>query len=605
MVQQYAYAYSIKEESESMNLPNLNHIPLSRNIVSKFGGINKTEEITENEFREMVNLTNENFPLISERYTRSTTNLDKGKILGMLGGDKLYVATRNYVTEITQNDLTDIHCTLANNEKQMVRIGSKIVIFPDGKVIDTTDNSVSKIEVTTLATGTVTFSLTNAYGETITYHDDAYYKTNQPQQNDYLLTEEDGVTILKQWSDSASSWLNISSSYMQITSDAIASAFKEGDGVRISMDFTGLTWEEGKEIFVNDDGNGVRSLVATIKHISDDGNSFTVPSIISSEFVCSPVRFSVKREMPEIAYVCEAQNRLWGCNKKGTEIYASKLGDPFNWNVFEGISTDSWAANIGSEGAFTGAFTYSGYPTFFKEKSIIKVLISSSGGHQTKETVCKGVADGCEKSLAIVNDILFFKSTNDICSYDGSYPSSVSDKLGNLRDFKNCVGGCFDNCFYIYGRNHLYVLDVKKGMWSEQTSGEITDMASFGTDLAMSYDEYLSFILTNRGVREDINGITWYAETSDIDFSTPDAKYISSVSFKVAMNTESTFRVLMKYDDQEEWTVGCDIRAKGHKIVNIPVKPRRCDSFRIRIEGNGYIRLHYIVKNIEEGSEFL
>ena len=35
------------------------------------------------------------------------------------------------------------------------------------------------------------------------------------------------------------------------------------------------------------------------------------------------------------------------------EIYASKLGDFRNWRCFEGLSTDSYAAARGSDGAFT------------------------------------------------------------------------------------------------------------------------------------------------------------------------------------------------------------------------------------------------------------
>ena len=67
--------------------------------------------------------------------------------------------------------------------------------------------------------------------------------------------------------------------------------------------------------------------------------------------------------MPELDFLCENENRLWGC--KGDTIYASKLGDPFNWNVFDGVSTDSYAVDVGSAGDFTGCFAYRGYPVFF------------------------------------------------------------------------------------------------------------------------------------------------------------------------------------------------------------------------------------------------
>ncbi len=48
---------------------------------------------------------------------------------------------------------------------------------------------------------------------------------------------------------------------------------------------------------------------------------------------------SVRRTVPDLLYVCENENRLWGCDK--TTIYASKLGDIFNWNVYDGLDTQT------------------------------------------------------------------------------------------------------------------------------------------------------------------------------------------------------------------------------------------------------------------------
>ncbi|MCD8004340.1 MAG: hypothetical protein LUE91_01575, partial [Oscillospiraceae bacterium] len=57
---------------------------------------------------------------------------------------------------------------------------------------------------------------------------------------------------------------------------------------------------------------------------------------------------TVSRDVPDLDFLCENENRLWGC--KEDTIYASKLGDIFNWNVFDGLSTDSYAVDVGSAG---------------------------------------------------------------------------------------------------------------------------------------------------------------------------------------------------------------------------------------------------------------
>ena len=59
---------------------------------------------------------------------------------------------------------------------------------------------------------------------------------------------------------------------------------------------------------------------------------------------------TVERTIPDMDFVVEQGNRLWGCKygiingEPVNEIYASKLGDFRNWNSFAGLSTDSYAA---------------------------------------------------------------------------------------------------------------------------------------------------------------------------------------------------------------------------------------------------------------------
>ena len=40
------------------------------------------------------------------------------------------------------------------------------------------------------------------------------------------------------------------------------------------------------------------------------------------------------------------------------------------------------------------------------------------------------------------------------------------------------------------------------------------------------------------------------------------------------------------------------------KSFCIPIKPKRCDHFRLRIEGKGEAKIFSIAKSIEQGSEY-
>lgn len=90
-------------------------------------------------------------------------------------------------------------------------------------------------------------------------------------------------------------------------------------------------------------------------------NTFTIGSGGDAETL------TIKRTVPDMDFLCENENRLWGC--KEDTIYASKLGDIFNWNVFDGVATDSYSVNVGSAGDFTACCSYLGYPCFSRKST--------------------------------------------------------------------------------------------------------------------------------------------------------------------------------------------------------------------------------------------
>ena len=125
-----------------------------------------------------------------------------------------------------------------------------------------------------------------------------------------------------------------------------ADYFRAGDAVTIS----GATVHEKNNTTI------------IIREVDGDELRFYENSFVIGESGDSEAALTIKREAPEMDFLCENENRLWGC--KGDTIFSSKLGDPFNWNCFDGLATDSYAVDVGSEGDFTGAVSYLGYAVF-------------------------------------------------------------------------------------------------------------------------------------------------------------------------------------------------------------------------------------------------
>ena len=323
---------------------------------------------------------------------------------------------------------------------------------------------------------------------------------------------------------------------------------------------------------------------------------------------------TVERKMPIMDFVIESENRLWGCrygvNANGevvNEIYASKLGDFRNWNCFMGISTDSYAASCGTDGQFTGAITHLGYPLFFKENCVHKVYGNYPANFQIQTTACRGVQKGCEKSLAIVNEILFYKARSGVCAYDGSLPVEMSTAMGEKR-YENAVAGAHGNKYYISMKDadavfHLFVYDTNKGMWHREDNLHADAFCSCRDEL-YCIDHDTKKIITMLGSGEkDTEPVEWMVETGEIGISSPDTKYISRLTMRMSMDIGAEVAFYAQYDFSDIWEPLFTLVGTSLRSFSLPIRPKRCDYMRLRIEGTGEVKIYSITKTIEQGSE--
>ena len=305
-------------------------------------------------------------------------------------------------------------------------------------------------------------------------------------------------------------------------------------------------------------------------------------------------------------------NRLWGCKFGVTEdgpvneIYASKLGDMENWYSFKGVSTDSYVASLGEDGPFTGAVCYQGRPIFFKSGCMIEILGSYPEQFRTRVTQCDGVAPGCEKSLAVVNDVLYYKSLRGVCAYDGSVPIQIGRPLGDVA-YTDAVGaGCGDK-YYLSMRKdqtnewELFVYDAHRGLWHREDDLQVVQMCSY-EDQVYALAEDRQEILTLRG-SGDKEGVEWCAETGDLCLELTDSKYITRLDLRLAMAKGSEVFILLSYDNTGYWEGTCYLEGVGTQSFSMPIIPRRCDHLRVRIEGIGDAKIYSLARTVEQGGD--
>ena len=597
-----------------MKLSQLNVIPTSREGIDVFGGYNHNLRIGDGEFYDMENLTSSYYPVLAPRGKRGTYKYPEGsgddhKPNGLISKDALcYVdGTKLFINnkEIIGLDLTD-------SPKQLVSMGAYIIIMPDKKYINTKDfTDMGRIEAEFEVTQ-AKYEMCKADGNTYT---DVLKSSTAPEEPTNMQLWIDTSTtphVLKQYSESQSIWNQIATTYIKISAAHIAKNFKQYDGVKMSglPDRTEFKDLEGKVNILygayHDEGDeeigraeGADDYIIVVGFL-DEADTFE-----------SNLR--LERRMPMLDFIFESNNRLWGCrygeNIDGdivNEIYASKQGDFKNWECYMGITTDSYFASCGTDGQWTGAIAHLGYPIFFKENYMHKVYGNYPSNYQIQSTACRGVQKGCDKSLAIVNEVLYYKSRSGVCAYDGSLPSEISSALGEIP-YSNAVGCGHNNKYYVSmkdsqsGEYVLFVCDTAKGLWHKEDEIQIDEFCSCDGELyAISNGQIITML--GSGVKDNAD-VKWMAESGIIGTAMADKKYISNIIVRMSLQIGTKVIFSIQYDSCGEWETIYTAMGVNLRSFSIPLKPRRCDHFRLKIEGVGDARILSMTKTLEQGSD--
>lgn len=573
-----------------MRFPELRSPELRREMLDTFLGYNGGERPGAGEFSYMENLSSDDYPLLSPRKKRGIYARPQSGG-SMIARDTLcYVDGSRFVI-----DGYPIEMGLSEGLKQLVSMGAYVLIFPDGKYISTVNHSdTGRVDAEFTARGEVTFSPAGLDGAT---QEPNYVQGEAPEEPENMALWMDtsmNPAVLMQWSAGAGMWVPVTESFVKISFPGIGAAFGQYDGVTITGLPESLSTMEGSTV---------------IWHRGED--FLLVPGVLA-RVLTEECTLTVSRKMPQMDFIIESGNRLWGCRygldaegRPVNEIYASKLGDFKNWNCFMGLSSDSYAVSLGADGAFTGAISHMGYPLFFRENCIHKVYGNYPANFRLQTTPCRGVQRGSEKSLAILGEVLYYKSTAGICAYDGAMPAEVSRALGQKRYF-GAAAGAFGNKYYISmhdagGEYHLFVYDGARNLWHREDNTHALAFCACRDELYFLDDS--SVIRTVFGSGEEEERVHWAAQTGPLGMESPDNKYLSRISLRLWLEKGARVKISVQYDSGPDWEQAAVLRGTRLGSFTLPLRLRRCDHLRLKLEGWGDARLYSITKTTEAGSD--
>ncbi len=588
-----------------MNLIKLKPHTTVKDNINTFFGLNMLERTDDGELSGDENTSDSLYPFLTVGGEKMKLKSFYGTVRGLHAKDKLCA-----VVSVTEGDSAaarlyyggeETSLVLTDGEKQLVSMGTKIIIFPDKKYYDTYNGECGSLEAFFTSTEgvNVRYSLTRT--DCTDYSADiSPTAPASPSDSAMWYDTSSSPAVLKVYSEANGTWTAVDSVYVKISYEGIGEHFSEGDGVEISGS-------------VCDSLNGVSVIVAKDK-------DFIVVAGALGTTLTQSTPLSVSRRVPQIDFITECDNRLWACrfglNNNGdfvNEIYSSKLGDPFNWECFEGISTDSYMASVGTDGAFTGAVSYLGSVLFFKESCVHKVFGTKPANFQITSNSIRGVEKGSHGSLCIIDEILYYKNQSGIMAYDGALPYCISTKLGRCT-MKNVI--CGRGTYYLYvsfideqGTRQLYTYGTQRGIWHRRSPENVSDFAFYegvcvysvgkelyATELKNNDGEHLAklFGCDNIMICPD----RWRFETSELAFKDGSNCYVTRLHLKMKVSRGARVKIRLKCGELPYVSVG-SVKAATDRVFTIPVITGRCSSLKLELSGEGNAVVYSIGRTLE------
>ncbi len=383
-------------------------------------------------------------------------------------------------------------------------------------------------------------------------------------------------------------------------------AGEDAEACRIVTTGTAFPFKEGDAVTIEGADDEENNVTLIIREVSSDKKSLGFYE--HSFTVAKSQTLTISRTVPDMDFICENENRLFGC--KGDTVYASKLGDAFNWNVFDGLASDSFSVDVGSAGDFTACVSYGGYAIFMKEDRVYKLYGDKPSNFQLMSSASLGVMSGSDESLAVAGEALYYLSKVGVMVYTGGIPSCISHVFGDVH-YSDAVGGSDGIRYYISMRDtasgtySLFCYDTRYREWFKEDSTEAVGFCYYDGLRMLASDGTMYRIGAYRSAEDGQTvevGFTSMMEFFDITESSTDKKHVNSLQIRVMLSEGASVTVYMSFDG-EPYSEVDTITDTGKASYYIPCRLHRCDYYRIRIVGTGDWKLCSMTREYSSGSE--
>ena len=521
--------------------------------IIQFGGIRYGRGGSDGELAESMNLSARQYPVLSQRmeraeagsYAAATAVFGKGKLCVVDGTKFLYDGVEKG--------------TVTKGEKQIVSINTKIVIWPDMVCYDTeTDEFSSLWKKVKVPASKATFT-----GNTLTVQEFTVVtgKDEEGEEGGADPAAEEEETTIK-----------------------LEDLFKENQAVEIA----------GASIEANNKEIVIRKVEGNTLTFYND--SFTAGD--------SSTELTIERRVPDLKIICASNNRVWGADD--TTIWASALGDPFTWYNYDGLSTDSYAVAVGTDGPFTGCVEYGSNVLFFKEDKLHKVIGTSPKDYAIYTYTIQGIQNGSMRSAQVINEVLYYKGAEGVYAYNGGVPYLVSENFGTRR-YGSARAASDGQRYYISMQDAetkewgLWTLDTLRNIWLKEDDTHVLEFATLEGELLFLSEDGKNLYKMGQP-DQDGKRIKWSATFYPMEENTHSRKGYSRLLMRMELAPGAWAKAEIK-EDLGPWKTLSTVHGQRVRTAHVTFLPGRCDTFQIRLSGEGRCVVKSLVREFDMGSE--
>lgn len=631
-------------------------------MTNQFGGLNRSNTISENEFSDMKNISGRRFPFVASSGKRKVIKKAES------GEFKFVHAPLYHEGELSADDFCGIigNEYFYNNEKKMNVLSKRELPDPfnDAELYPQLQYANDY--------GTVEFSGNVNFFSSLKFFDPL--KNKKSYSGTKLVYSESfsyGNLVFKySWSNSLNRFSNALYYYDDddyfgkvgetfgigdtIVISYNLSDFKDDDGIIYNnlvydtsdpeMYLAVLNHTDNKTMIVNatirdisteviTDSFGIETeyvkiLYVDLYNVHGDFIRWNLPKPTSSTITTQTFRpyisITISKYIPVFSHYCVSCGRIFATDTFGKTVYASKTGDASVWtpSAVDGAYLQAWFTEVGSSGNWTGIIEFSGAVYCFKSDICYVIFGDNASNFMISKTINRGCIDG--RSLKVIGNCLYFLSSDGFYALSGGQPVKISECLN--KNYTSCVAGVFGNSYYAschYDEGvELLVYYSDRNMWYKEDDFDAIGFFAYNNKL-YGYSKY-ELICFGDGQLPD----EWYVVSKKYDDATSSLRGLCELFLRLKMPAGSDATVFVSFDGGVFEKCGFISRGKitgtsEGSIVSldyfnsetihdsdisyyqrIPIRLRASSSYQFKLVCHGDVTLEAIERSVSMNGQF-